>query len=386
MQIILLLWFDFQNIHMKIILFLFLLSILQINTAVCQEKDFTLDGTINADTGSVKLVMVGDSCLYPKSIRHLISPIQNGKFLFENKLPHPMAYRIESTGGYLSDVIVIEPGKQWVKCNVDSSRILPEIKNEVMQEYASYRESTKEFRKRSDVFAKEYDALIKQYPKGIPDSLKTKMDLMNQALYNESDQMLLAYIKDNPGSYWAFWRLIHLMNFGYESIFEQIMPLFADSIKESSTGKKLAKILERSAVLSVGKKFPMMKLTDVKGDPSSGPSFGNSKYTLVDFWYTSCGPCIANFPSLVEIYDRYHAKGFEIAGIATDAMKYGKDIPVVVKRHKLKWSQFWDINGKQATELSIQAFPTSFLLDASGVIVQKNISSTELAVFLEKNL
>jgi thiol-disulfide isomerase/thioredoxin len=386
MQIILLLWFDFQNIHMKIILFLFLLSILQINTAVCQEKDFTLDGTINADTGSVKLVMVGDSSLYPKSIRHLISTIQNGKFLFENKLPHPTAYRIESTGGYLSDVIVIEPGKQWVKCNVDSSRILPEIKNEVMQEYASYRESTKEFRKRSDVFAKEYDALIKQYPKGIPESLKTKMDSTNQALYNESDQMLLAYVKDNPGSYWAFWRLIHLMNFGYESIFEQIMPLFADSIKGSSTGKKLAEILERSAVLSVGKKFPMMKLTDVNGNPSSGPSFGNSKYTLIDFWYTSCGPCIANFPSLVEIYDRYHAKGFEIAGIATDAMKYGKDIPLVVKRHKLKWSQFWDINGKRATELSIQAFPTSFLLDASGVIVQKNISSTELAVYLEKNL
>jgi hypothetical protein len=124
---------------MKALLFSIALALLKINSAACQEQLFTLEGTINIDTGYIKLRMVGDSSFYPRSVRHLISPIKNGKFIFESKIPHPIAYHLESTSGYSSDVIVIEPGKQWVRCNVDSSRFMPEIENIVMKEYVRYR-------------------------------------------------------------------------------------------------------------------------------------------------------------------------------------------------------------------------------------------------------
>ena len=374
---------------MKTLLLLFTVFTLHINLAVCQEnasKNFTLEGTINIDTGKVKLIMIGDSSLYPKSVRHLAAPIINGKFTFKNLIPHPMAYTLETTSGYWSDVIVIEPGTQKVNCNVDSSRKAPAINNNVMQEYAKYRETTKELNDKRTLFDKEERDLREKYPNGIPETLKAEMEVKIQSLYNEGDRNLLTYVQEKPGSYWALWRLIHLTNFGYEKIFDEILPLFADSIKDSFSGRELTKILKNSRILSVGNEFPPMELLKINGSQSSGIQFSKNKYTLVDFWYTNCMPCLAAFPSLVKIYDTYHAKGFEIAGIATDALKYGKDLPIVIKKHNLKWLQFWDLNGKQSADLSIQAFPTNFLLDANGVIIQKNISSPELAAFLEKSL
>jgi len=375
---------------MKVLLLLFTVFTLHINLALCQEnasKAFILEGTINIDTGTVKLRMIGDSSLYPKSIRHLETSIMNGKFTFKNEIPHSMAYRLEAKNGYYySDVIVIEEGTQKVNCNVDSSRKVPEINNNVMQEYAKYQETTKEFRNKARLFDKEEDELKGKYPNGIPETLKGEMKVKIQSLYNEGDRNLLAYVQQNPGSYWALWRLIHLTNFGYEKIFDEIMPLFADSIKDSYSGRVLVKILKNSSILTVGKKFPNIKLLNINMTQSPGIKFSKNKYTLVDFWYTNCMPCLATFPSLVKIYDTYHAKGFEIAGIATDALKYEKDLPIVIKRHNLKWLQFWDLYGKQSTDLSIQAFPTNFLMDANGFIIQKNISSLELGVFLKKNL
>ncbi len=374
---------------MKVLLLLLIVFTFHMNLALCQVNDFktfTIEGTINIDTGTVKLKMIGDSSLYPTSVRYLVTPIKNGKFTFKNEIPHSMAYRLETTSGYYSDVIVIEPGTQKVNCNIDSSRKVPEINNKVMQEYARYRERTKEFRDKELLFDKEQKELSEKYPNGISETLKGEMKVKIQSLYNEGDRNLLDYVQDNPGSYWALWRLIHLTNFGYEKVFDEMMPLFADSIKDSYAGRGLAKILKNSRILSVGNKFPTMELLNIDCSPAPNIQFSKNKYTLVDFWYTNCIPCLATFPSLVKIYDTYKAKGFEIGGIATDALKYGKDLPIVIKKHKLNWLQYWDLNGKQSADLSIQAFPTNFLLDANGVIIQKNISSPELATFLEKNL
>lgn len=332
--------------HMKTLLFLLTLFFIHINLTLGQEKTFILEGKIDIDTGNVKLILVGDTSVYPNSLRHLISPVINGQFKFVHGIPHPMAFMLESTSGYLSGVIVIEPGTQKVICHRDSSRKVPEIYNSVMQEYARFRVATKELNAKNLLFDQEERKLMEKYPEGVPESLKGAMKMKLQALYDEGDQTLLAFIKENPGSYWALWRLISLTNFGYEKIFDEMMPLFADSIKGSFSGKALFQILKRSSILSVGNKFPQMELLQINGERSPGISFANSKYTLIDFWYTRCAPCIAGFPSFVKIYDKYHNKGFEIVGIATDALKYKQDLPIVIKKHMLPWLQYWDLNGK----------------------------------------
>lgn len=57
-----------------------------------------------------------------------------------------------------------------------------------------------------------------------------------------------------------------------------------------------------------------------------------------------------------------------------------------MNKYKLSWPQYWDKGGVESSRLSINKFPTNFLLDRQGNIIQKDLKPAELAHFLEKNL
>lgn len=42
------------------------------------------------------------------------------------------------------------------------------------------------------------------------------------------------------------------------------------------------------------------------------------KVRVINFWSTTCGPCLAEFPDLVDAYERYQTRNFEIITIAVD--------------------------------------------------------------------
>src|SRR5947209_3250736 len=42
------------------------------------------------------------------------------------------------------------------------------------------------------------------------------------------------------------------------------------------------------------------------------------KVVLVDFWSTSCGPCVGEMPTVKAVYQKLHDQGFEIIGISLD--------------------------------------------------------------------
>src|SRR5260370_26810967 len=42
------------------------------------------------------------------------------------------------------------------------------------------------------------------------------------------------------------------------------------------------------------------------------------KVVLVNFWATWCGPCKIEIPWLVELQDKYTARGFTVLGVAMD--------------------------------------------------------------------
>ena len=44
----------------------------------------------------------------------------------------------------------------------------------------------------------------------------------------------------------------------------------------------------------------------------------NIKYTIVDAWSTTCGPCKENFPHLVEMHRKYAKKGLAVISLSLD--------------------------------------------------------------------
>jgi thiol-disulfide isomerase/thioredoxin len=93
------------------------------------------------------------------------------------------------------------------------------------------------------------------------------------------------------------------------------------------------------------------------------------KVVLVDFWATWCGPCIAELPHVKAVYEKLHARGFEIIGISLDQ---DKDALVgFVEKQGMSWPQFFDGKGWEnelAQRFGINSIPTLWLVDKKGVL------------------
>lgn len=112
-----------------------------------------------------------------------------------------------------------------------------------------------------------------------------------------------------------------------------------------------------------------------------------SKLLLIDFWASWCGPCRASNKTLRPIYEKYKAQGFEILGISVDANK--DSWKRAIKNDQISWLQTIDNSKREtsvATAWNIIQIPTSFLLNADGVIIAVDPSARQLKKILFKTL
>ncbi|MDA0766646.1 MAG: redoxin domain-containing protein, partial [Verrucomicrobia bacterium] len=64
-----------------------------------------------------------------------------------------------------------------------------------------------------------------------------------------------------------------------------------------------------------------LPVTVAKLDPATAKSLAanaTDKIRLINVWSTTCGPCVAEFPDLVDTYLRYQSRPFELITISTD--------------------------------------------------------------------
>lgn len=107
------------------------------------------------------------------------------------------------------------------------------------------------------------------------------------------------------------------------------------------------------------------------------------KVVLIDFWATWCGPCVAEMPRLKELYEKHHAKGFEIVGVSLDDEP--ESVTEFVKESALPWPQIYSADKKErefdhplVKRYGIQAIPTMFLIDAAGNVVSTTLYGERL--------
>jgi thiol-disulfide isomerase/thioredoxin len=93
------------------------------------------------------------------------------------------------------------------------------------------------------------------------------------------------------------------------------------------------------------------------------------KVVLVDFWATWCEPCVDMLPTVKGAYDKFHAKGLEIAGIDLDEEK--DSLTNFVAEQKVEWPEYFDgkkWDSKYAVEFGVKDLPALWLVDKKGVL------------------
>lgn len=375
------------SFKMKFITIILLLSL----SAKAQTKmyPFNVEGSINLDTGRVEIELIADSSYYPQGLLPWKGIVLNKKFYISGEIPGPIGVHLSCTVNkayYVSNVFVLDPGSQTIEYDI---KFFKEIKvnNRSMQIADDYKNASVAVGKKFELWEKERDSLLRHYEGKIPDEERAALDTELTNLYREADEAKKEFIRKNPGSYLAFWNFVYLFQgWGYEPYYNSIYNLFSQDIKGSYAGKALDRNLSIADKLSKGKIFPFQSIVDAKGGAFSKSIFKKNIFTLVDLWFSSCSPCRDQFPELIEIYNNYHSKGFDIVGISTDKIKYKAEWINAIEEFKLPWLQYWDKNGEESQKLSINAFPTSFLLDSEGRILLKNIRPAQLREFLRSRL
>lgn len=101
------------------------------------------------------------------------------------------------------------------------------------------------------------------------------------------------------------------------------------------------------------------------------------KVLIVMVWTRSCPYCVnATIPHLKTLYGNYHALGLEIVGVNVDIERDRKALEDFISENHIKYRNIFD-DGKISSELNVDGYPTLYIFDKQGVMVEANFDRTD---------
>ena len=301
--------------------------------------------------------------------------IKDGEVNFKgNKPDHPVMFDIMDLKiGRLSDKFFIDNGATELSVsfvNKDTKVFISEeTKSKTQKEYEVLKreglDQIEDFRRQAGS-AEE----------------KLKFDAMR-------DTLIVDFLKKNPNSYVPLWLLVNHFSRGsqeYNKLYDDSIGLFSDEIKKTELFKKFKASIEKGKNFSFKDKELLLQNMDLEAVQFTLSSLNDSKYILLDFWYSNCGPCLFEMPKYIPLYEKYKAQGFEIVSISSDKTSKIENWKTVIQEKGFSWTHYLDENRVETTKLNIRRFPTTFLLNGDGTIIERDIKPEKLKEFLSANL
>ncbi len=126
-------------------------------------------------------------------------------------------------------------------------------------------------------------------------------------------------------------------------------------------------------------KFPTFEGTDLDGNPVTSELFKENSVTVVNFWFSTCAPCIAELGELNALNEELKLKGGAVIGINADTI--GGDESMIMEARSIlekKGAMYQNIYFPVESEAgqltySITAFPTTVVVDRNGRMVGEPI-------------
>ncbi len=135
------------------------------------------------------------------------------------------------------------------------------------------------------------------------------------------------------------------------------------------------KMLEELRKSMINETAPMFTLLDLNGKKVSLTEL-KGKTVIVDFWATWCGPCIASFPGMQKMVNKYKDDP-NVKFVFIDTWESGdakeKNAADFIEKNKYNFHVLMDNDDKIVTEFKVEGIPTKFVIDKKGMIRFKSV-------------
>lgn len=325
--------------------------------------------------------------LTQKSIEYIDSAvIENGTFEFTGSQEAPairfLFYSLQSGG---EDVvpIVLENGN--ISVDIDENTMVSGT--ELNEAFQTYKNEYNDVVLRAENVFKSV-----KNPENLTPSQRDSLQSVADGVVATLSGVIMKHIKSNiKNPIGAFL----ISTSGQMCDLEQIF-MIADSVPEEYRDERFnnfCKVFKEKLLVKAGAaktaegcNFVNFELKDMEGNQIL---FSNivekSRYTLLDFWASWCGPCRKAVPDIKKMYEQYAGKGLAVVSVSldTDAEAWKK----AVSELNMSWLQLCNPDGgsrEVGVAYGIEFIPTVIIIDGKGKIVSRGLEGKSLSAKIDE--
>lgn len=164
------------------------------------------------------------------------------------------------------------------------------------------------------------------------------------------------------------------------TMLEEKYPKVAEKAKEN--GSTSCKDGSASVPADSGNmdEFPAFEGKDLDGKKvSSKKLFSGNKVTVINFWFTTCKPCVGELKDMETLNKKLMKKGGEVVGVNAYTLDGDKkaiaDAKKLLEKKGVSYKNIWFKSDSAAGKLTsgMYSFPTTYVIDSKGKVVGKPI-------------
>ncbi len=337
-----------------------------------QQEGFKIKIEIEGAEGSILLEKRGGQNLVPVDT----AEIKDGVAVLEGETDYPQDYYLSLEGDQNKSLVFVENENMTITGEVDSMANLKVTGSKTHSEF-------NEINTTINAVGAEYTELYQQARQAIATGDTTRAwQLMDQVNKMVETTIVLQkeYIEENPGSYVSPYFLANVQDRLEVNELDELVTSLEPHLDTLQIIENLKNRIERLKKVAIGATAPDFTMNDPEGNPVKfSDVYSRNDLTLLDFWAGWCGPCRAENPNVVAVYNDYKDEGFTVFGVSLDRTK---DAWLkAIEEDRLTWTNVSDLaywNNAAADLYEVNSIPAGFLVDRSGKILAKNKKGDEL--------
>ena len=217
------------------------------------------------------------------------------------------------------------------------------------------------------------DAICDFWTKLNPDSCDTNEYFQQFVDAHKGELCLVAVLSENSISYFVDAKHI-----------EGALATLTDEQKQNIKIQELLEKMEALKKSAEGQMFTDFE-AEYEGQVQKLSDYvGKGKYVLVDFWASWCGPCRAEIPNLIKVYNEYAGEKLEVLGVAT--WDEPKDTKEAIAEMGIPYPQIMNAQNAGSDAYSIDGIPEIILFGPDGTILKRNLRGEQIEATIREYL